>query len=492
MSTPVSESVTSNAHGMETSALGPIDPSSVLREGAMDDEVEKSAPWIVRKLVGSMPGRVIMSSYESIRATGTSVVCLSPWGDANPMTLPCIRFRDVVVHTIVVATGGMAAVAAPVMAPVSEVALSSFGGSIIVQLGLHAGFSATTSLANDLVISKPVNKMIPVYSNRLKTTAVKVILVTVPYKHTMADADLGFFRSSVHTDQSLFASVQDYLAVGKGWFSPYLFASGRRPIIPRSMKPDVIFCHGPFIPGDYKLGETLLNESAMVVELCDPPPPLPEPEVAQAEGETPSNEGFIAAIPNIGTLASQTLQKLTLYPRSRTPSPEPCLTPLPKPVVPRRIVIVLVGIKPHRSLWTTSARPGESVMNYILFDGCPAVVVPVKVGAPLVAWDGLTLDQLWKVELPKAENNDSSSSLDEDEVKTAQRFEGIARVISEFVGMCVEWPRVKVGESEEEKKKAINDAIRILVGAAIRTKDSDKVRKEVDEHRAGIAMWRIL
>lgn len=50
-------------------------------------------------------------------------------------------------------------------------------------------------------------------------------------------------------DNSLFATVKDYLAVEKGWFSPYLFASGRRPIIPRSMKPDIVFCHGPFLSG---------------------------------------------------------------------------------------------------------------------------------------------------------------------------------------------------------------------------------------------------
>ncbi len=64
------------------------------------------------------------------------------------------------------------------------------------------------------------------------------------------------------------------------------------------------------------------------------------------------------------------------------------------------MVIVLVGLKPHRKLWTTSARPGESVINYLLLNGCPAIVVPVKVGAPLLAWDALTLEELWKVELP--------------------------------------------------------------------------------------------
>jgi hypothetical protein len=81
----------------------------------------------------------------------------------------------------------------------------------------------------------------------------------------MEDAALGFFRSSLHKlvleirvsarahvshrDTSLFASVKEYLAIEKGWFSPYLFASSRRPIIPRVMTPDVIFCHGPFLAG---------------------------------------------------------------------------------------------------------------------------------------------------------------------------------------------------------------------------------------------------
>lgn len=62
-----------------------------------------------------------MSSYESLRAAGTSVVCLSPvgiafyliytgmlirlqWGDSSPLLLPCIRFRDLAVHTVIVAT----------------------------------------------------------------------------------------------------------------------------------------------------------------------------------------------------------------------------------------------------------------------------------------------------------------------------------------------------------------------------------------------------
>jgi hypothetical protein len=55
------------------------------------------------------------------------------------------------------------------------------------------------------------------------------------------------------------------LAIQKGWFNPYLFASARRPVIPRTINPDVVFCHGPFEAGDYDIGQTLLAQSSTVV-----------------------------------------------------------------------------------------------------------------------------------------------------------------------------------------------------------------------------------
>lgn len=97
-----------------------------------------------------------------------------------------------------VSQGGMAAVAAPVMGPVSDAVFSSFGDTILVELGLHAGFDVTTKIADDLVIDKSIKHMIPIHSKRLETTGVKVLLVTIPYKHTLEDAELGFYRSSLH------------------------------------------------------------------------------------------------------------------------------------------------------------------------------------------------------------------------------------------------------------------------------------------------------
>ncbi|KAJ7138509.1 hypothetical protein C8R43DRAFT_1019346 [Mycena crocata] len=466
------------------SALGPIDPASVPDES--HDEQEKSAPWIVRKLVGSMTGRIVMSSYESLRAAGTSVVCLSPWGDSSPLLLPCIRFRDLAVHTVIAATGGMAVVAAPVWGGVSAEVISMFGDSILVEVGLHAGFSLTANVANDLVIDKPIKAVIPIHNKRLETTGVKVLLITLKYKMTVTDAALGFYRSSVHKDNSLFATVKDYLAIEKGWFSPYLFASGRRPIIPRTMKPDIIFCHGPFLDGDYRIGETLLAESAMVIALCAAPPPAPAP-AAEAE------HGHHLSLPKMPSLPK--MSSLSNLLRSRPPSPsepEHTLASLPPPPTPRRMVIVCVGLKPHRSLWTTSARPSESVINYILLNGCPAIVVPVKVGAPLVAWDSLTLEQLWKVPLP-ADDPEADSTNAESQGK----FGGIVNVFFEYLDMCVDWERVVVSgdpekPSDMDGRKALKSALGLLVAAAIRSGDSKEVKKEIDKERSGIAMWRIL
>ncbi|KAH7910350.1 hypothetical protein BJ138DRAFT_1153138 [Hygrophoropsis aurantiaca] len=459
------------------SLLSPVDPDSLSQA-----EQEKSAPWIVRKLVGSMTGRIVMSSYESLRATGTNIICLSPWGDSSPLLLPCIRFRDLAVHGVIMATGGVAAIAAPVMGPVSDAMMSTVGDSILLEMGLHTGFELSTKAADDLILDGAIKKVVPLHSNRLETTGVKTMTITLSYKHTIEDASLGFFRSSLHKDNSLFSAVKDYLSIEKGWFSPYLFASGRRPVIPRSVKPDVIFCHGPFLSGDYSIGEALLAESASVITLCpaiELPTSPPSPVTAVS-----THRDF---------LSISDLPKLSHFTRSRTPSPEPTLAPVPQPPTPRRIVVLVLGIKPHRKFWATSSRPSESVIQYQLLNGCPALVLPAKLGAPLVAWDGLTLEELWKVPLPE------SDVLQKDIAFTGNRFEGIVNVLFEYMDLCIDWERVstvgdKGGEetsAEADKKGLVRDALALVVAGAVRSSSSKEVKKEVDQSRCGIAMWRI-
>jgi hypothetical protein len=126
-------------------------------------------------------------------------------------------------------------------------------------------------------------------------------------------------------------------------------------------------------------------------------------------------------------------------------------------------------------------------MNYLLLNGTPAVVVPVKLGAPLMAWDGLTLEQLWKVELPPEGSETSSSG----------RYEGIVNVLFEYLDLCIDWERILLqgtGDGKEggdDGKLALKDALKLLVAGAVRSGESKAVKKEVDEARSGVAMWRI-
>jgi hypothetical protein len=218
--------------------------------------------------------------------------------------------------------------------------------------------------------------------------------------------------------------------------------------------------------GDHKVGETLLAESASAISFCPASQPPPE---------DPAHH-FTLSPPNLPSLSN-------LFGRSRTPSPEPSLTPLPAPPTPRRLVILVLGIKPHRKLWTTSQRPGESVIQYQLLNGCPAVVVPVKLGAPLVVWDGLTLETIWKLELP-AEGTSRNKS----------RFEGMVDVLFEFLDLCIDWTRVEIRGQESDKrdpKEAVRDALEVLAASAVKSGLSKEVKKEIDKERSGIAMWRI-
>lgn len=164
------------------------------------------------------------------------------------------------------------------------------------------------------------------------------------------------------------------------------------------------------------------------------------------------------------------------------------------------MVILVLGLKPHRKIWTSSQRPSESVINYQLLNGCPAIVVPAKLGAPLLAWDSLTLEELWKVELPAADSEGASAAATA--MKTAGgRYEGITGVLFEYLDLCVDWDRVvvpggcgsgdKADAGEDEKRTCVKRSLGLLVAAAVRSGESKEVKKEVDKERSGIAMWRI-
>jgi hypothetical protein len=216
----------------------------------------------------------------------------------------------------------------------------------------------------------------------------------------------------------------------------------------------------------------------LVITLCAPRAP---PEPSSAAGPEPK-------APKLPTqrsfLSVSDVPKLSHFTRSRTPSPEPALAPVPQPPAPRRLLITVLGMKPHRTLWATSARPSESVIQYQLLNGCPAIILPAKLGAPLVAWDTYTLVDLWKIRVPQEVEKEFPGG----------EFNGTVNVLFEYTDLCIDWDRVTLqgtNVTEDGKKVEVKNALALVVAGAVRSGSSKEVRKEVDPERCGIAMWRI-
>lgn len=130
-----------------------------------------------------------------------------------------------------------------------SLSLSPRCASMFFEVALSAGFDGVMDIANDMLIGESIERIIPKPVGQLEAPGIKRMLIMLKYKHQMTDAQLGFFRSSIHRDSGFFADVKDYLAIEKDWFNPYLFASGRILIIPWLVKSDVMFCHGPCMAG---------------------------------------------------------------------------------------------------------------------------------------------------------------------------------------------------------------------------------------------------
>ncbi|KAH8923498.1 hypothetical protein BT69DRAFT_1350120 [Atractiella rhizophila] len=494
---------------MATSELAPVDLSHV-----SDAEREEKSNWLLRHIVQSLPGRMTFASLETLKAS-TSILCLSPWGDANPLLLPCIRFRDVVIHTVIAATGGTAVFAAPAVSHAVTEVVSLAGGSILVEIGVNVAANvaakATTDAANELLGDLVYKKGYDVYRDRrikiLTTTDVKTMTVTLKYKHMLSDAYLGYFKGSdkVHKSTDLWGSentwttgswssltnpVKEYLSVSKGWFCPYLYASSRRPVIPRKLSPDIIFSHGPFLEGDYALASRLLAESIIAIQLTKPATPSPASPVPATQQDTPSPSSLSSLNP-MNAVSSLT---------KRLSSEE--LIPVEEPP-PRRLIVFILGLKPHRAgLWTSSSRPGESILQYQLLNGCPTLCIPALKGSPLQAWDTMTLREIQKIPLPSEEKEGGK-----------KKYQGLITVLWEFLNLCIDWERVELPKRETvdaadetvkakveedavitaggEKELAVKSALELIVESAIRTRDSKIVQKEVDLDRAGIVIMRL-
>lgn len=134
---------------------------------------------------------------------------------------------------------------------------------------------------------------------------------------------------------------------------------------------------------------------------------------------------------------------------------------------------MLVGLKPYKlNIWTSSQRPGESIMNYLILDGCPAVVLPARPGTPLLAWDSITLKQLYQLR------------------GSPEQEKGVVDCWVEFLSLCVDMDRIQGGKGRGNED-VLRDAVELCVQGAFKSADCKAVEKEVDPSRAGLLVMRM-
>ncbi|TLD39071.1 hypothetical protein E2P81_ATG00058 [Venturia nashicola] len=292
---------------------------------------EQNTKTMKRLLGDSVVGRVIRSTVRTATTAMKMPDALSPWGDNNPVTLPNVRYRDAV---LMVACHG---IAIPMADGVAAEATSLFGADAFISevINSTAG-SIATHMAAVMVVRMALDTLGSMTSTEeekiLTTTNIKSLRVQLKHKLMGVDADVRFFGVYPTSDMK---------SCSKGWFCPYLFASARTPAIPRQNDFAIAQCFGPFLAADYAMAHKLVEESVRILPLCEIDP------------ET-----------DIGT---------------------------------NRMVITFAGLTPYRGgngMWSTARRPGCAMLHFHLFDGCPALVIPVNKLAPIVAWSPWTLKQM--------------------------------------------------------------------------------------------------
>ena len=82
--------------------------------------------------------------------------------------------------------------------------------------------------------------MLPEVEKTMRTTTVKSMQVSIKHKLMGVEADIRFVGEYPTTNST---------GCDKGWFCPYLFASSRVPVIPRSRDWAIAQCFNPYLAG---------------------------------------------------------------------------------------------------------------------------------------------------------------------------------------------------------------------------------------------------
>lgn len=227
-----------------SSGFMPAPPPFVPAGGPQPAKDDHKSSKTKRFLGDTLVGRVARSSVATVSSTVKMPSTLSPWGDNNPVTLPNVRYRDAVLFTTFAVVGG------PLVDGASNVVTDVFGADTFISeiVSSGAGFITGNIIVKYgvfQIVEQAIDKgvlehILPEVERTIRTTSVKSLQVSIKHKLMGVEADIKFIGTY---------PTANSLAYDKGWFCPYLFASSRTPVIPRSNDFTIAQFFGPYVAG---------------------------------------------------------------------------------------------------------------------------------------------------------------------------------------------------------------------------------------------------
>ncbi len=216
-----------------------VPPSILANQPGKDDEKTGS---VTRFFGDTLVGRFTRSSVSTVTTTLKMPTILSPWGDNNPVTLPNVRYRDAVL------TGTLAVIGVPLVDGVSDAVVGSFGADHFVSEVVSSGAGFITG---NTIVEQGVFEIVGQAIDRgvldhvlPETTTAKTLQVSIKHKLMGVEADIRMHGPY---------PTANYMACDKGWFAPYLYASGRTPVIKRSQDFAMAQFFKPYLGGTFPL-----------------------------------------------------------------------------------------------------------------------------------------------------------------------------------------------------------------------------------------------
>lgn len=363
---------------------------------------EKTSNSLTRFFGNMMIARVGRASLQSMESTARLPFYLSPWGDNTPFTLPNVRKRDLA------------------LAGVSHFGLDALGVSAVTIL--EKAVEETAEQGVDEGLAKITGR----YGKRHEVIRkIGVNSVTLKIRHKLFGEGAELVFQGVR-------STDDWMGCAKGWFCPYLYASGREPEIPR--RKDFVMARllRPRLAADASIAPILLSS------FTDADTPILSP--LGCPWEDPSFRPTAPAYPKF-----------------------------------RRVAVFITGISPYRYIttqtaWSHCRIPNEAKLTFHLYTHVPAIILPIRDQSPVLAWSPWTIAQMFQK-------------------KTKY---GIAMHVQELLDFIETVIDEKVARENPEWRDIVEAALRSMLSCVLSVPDAirEASKKNCELERAGVVLFR--